>query len=511
MSIGRVYLVGAGPGDPGLLTVRGRQLLEQAEVVVYDYLASPRLLELAPPSAERIYVGKQAAAHTLRQEQINQLLVEQARLGRLVVRLKGGDPFIFGRGGEEALALAEAGVEFEVVPGVTSGVAGPAYAGIPVTHRNVATCVGLVAGHETPDKGEPTMDWPALAAWPGTLVFYMGVENLGFICRKLIEHGQAADTPAAAVRWGTTPQQQTVEATLATLAGAVARANLRPPAVIVVGPVVALRGQLAWFERRPLLGRRIVVTRARAQASGLAARLEQLGAEVIELPAIRIEPPATPAHMDAAVGSLGRYDWVILTSVNGVDALWAALERNGLDARALAGRLVAAIGEPTADALARRGIRADLVPPQFTSGAVVGALAGRELRGRRVLCPRADIAPPEMIDQLRQAGAEVDEVVAYRTVPDNAGAPALAERLARGEIHWLTFTSSSTVRNFLAAIPAEQLCPPARIASIGPATSQTLREAHLEPAVEASPHTIPGLVEAILQGECGDRGQAPQK
>ena len=520
MSIGRVYLVGAGPGDPGLLTVRGRQLLEQAEVVVYDYLASPRLLELAPPSAERIYVGKQAAAHTLRQEQINQLLVEQARLGRLVVRLKGGDPFIFGRGGEEALALAEAGVEFEVVPGVTSGVAGPAYAGIPVTHRNVATCVGLVAGHETPDKGEPTMDWPALAAWPGTLVFYMGVENLGFICRKLIEHGQAADTPAAAVRWGTTPQQQTVEATLATLAGAVARANLRPPAVIVVGPVVALRGQLAWFERRPLLGRRIVVTRARAQASGLAATLRELGAEVVELPAIRIEPRIDSDEVRRAVGRIGEYALICVTSPNGAHLLFEALGEAGLDARALetgrrrpreacgdpekkqvgggdaakAGTTVAAIGPGTARALAEHGIRADIVPERFVAEALVEALTGIDVDGQPVLITRAAEARDVLPNALRERGAEVDVIALYETVREDPDSEAIEAAQAAD---YVTFTSSSTVTNLTEAL-GERFPGNARIVSIGPITSETARAAGLEVHAEAERHDVDGLLEALL-------------
>jgi len=500
MSNGCVYLVGAGPGDPGLLTVRGRDVLAQADVVVYDALLSPRLLEHAPAEAERIYVGKRADRHTLPQDQINALLVERARAGRTVVRLKGGDPFVFGRGGEEALALADAGINFEVVPGVTAGVAALAYAGIPATHREGASALGLVTGHEAAEKDKSSLDWHALARWPGTLVFYMGVKNLPAICRSLIDAGAAPDMPAAAVRWGTTSHQRTVAGTLATLPDLATDVNLAPPAIIAVGGVVALRDRLTWFEHRPLLGKRIIITRARAQASALAERLEALGAETIEAPAIRIEPPEDTAPLATAARDAGRFDWIVFTSVNGVDAFFGALAGAGLDARTLAGVRVATIGPATTARLAAYGLRTDLEPPAFTGAAVAEALAqAADLQGASVLLPRADIAPPDLADTLAQQGATVTEVTAYRTVPDVSSAQAAAEYFARREVDWVTFTSSSTVRYFLEAVGAAALTSSgAKIASIGPTTSTTLGEAGLEPTVEADPHTIPGLVSAIL-------------
>lgn len=504
MSAGRVYLIGAGPGDPGLLTLRGKELLARADVVVYDYLVSARLLEYAPARAERIYVGKRAGAHTLSQDEINRLLVERAQRGATVARLKGGDPFVFGRGGEEALELVEAGIPFEVVPGVTSGIAAPAYSGIPVTHRRLASGVGLLTGHETPEKDETALDWHALANWKGTLSFYMGMENLGPICARLISEGLDPQTPAAAIRWGTTPSQRVVTATAQTLAAAAQSAGLEPPVMVVIGPVVALREKLNWFERRPLFGRRIVVTRARAQASEFAALLEEQGAEVIELPTFRIEPPPDPGPLREQAAQAGeRFDWIVFTSVNAAEAFFDALSQAGLDARTVGRCRVAAIGPATAERLAQCGIRADLQPGAFTTAAVVAALASAgELKGRRVLCPRSDIAPPDLTDALREQGAVVTEVVAYRTVPDDSNAGRVKELLLRGEIHWLTFTSSSTVRYFCSAVEPKSLASSGvKIASIGPATSATLRELGLTPTVEAKQHTIPGLLDALVQSE----------
>jgi len=503
MSTPRVYLVGAGPGDPGLVTVRGHEVLATADVVVYDALIPERLLDEAPAEAERIYVGKRASRHTLAQDEINALLVEKARAGATVVRLKGGDPFVFGRGGEEALALAEAGIDFEVVPGVTAAVAAPAYAGIPVTHRHLASGVAFVTGHEAEDKADSALDWDALACWPGTLVFYMGLRNLPTISKSLIAHGRDPDTPAAAIHWGTTPRQQTVTGTLATLAQAARQAGLQAPAVILVGEVARLRDRLQWFERRPLLGRRIVVTRARAQASALVKRLEAFGAETIEAPAIRIEPPDDPAPLRAAARGAASFDWVIFTSVNGVEAFFGALADAGQDARALASARLATIGPATTERLARFGLRSDLEPRTFTGAGVAEALiAGGDLAGTRVLLPRADIAPKDLPEALAAHGAEVTDIVAYRTVSDTTSCDAVAEALEADEIDWLTFTSSSTVTNVVATVGADRIgASHARIASIGPATSATLRKAGLEPTVEADPHTIAGLVEAILTGE----------
>ncbi len=501
MKAGCVYLVGAGPGDPGLLTVRGKELLGRADVVVYDALAAPELLAHAPPDAERVYVGKRASRHTMSQEQINGLLIERARGGASVVRLKGGDPFVFGRGGEEALALAEAGIAFEVVPGVTAGIAAPAYAGIPVTHRGLAGCVTLVTGHEAADRGDAGTDWQALAQTGGTLAIYMGVGNLRRVCERLIEGGLAPDTPAAALRWGTTPRQQTVTGTVGELAAAAEAAGVEPPALILVGGVVRLREKLRWFERRPLFDRRVVVTRARAQASEFAAGLRELGAGVVEFPTIRIEPPEDPEPLKRAAAEPGSWDWIVFTSVNGVDAFFEAVREAGLDARALAGCRVAAIGPATAERLQAHGIRADVQPETYTSAALVEAVAAeRDLESRRVLCPRAESAPADMPAALTARGAQVADVAAYRTVPDDADAGPVAEMLSRGEIDWVTFTSSSTVENFFAAVSPDLLRRgSARVASIGPLTSEAVRSFGLEPAVEAEEHTVPGLIEAIMK------------
>jgi uroporphyrinogen III methyltransferase/synthase len=500
---GRVYLVGAGPGDPGLLTLRGRELLAAADVVVYDYLVSPRLLDHAPERAERIYVGKRASAHTLSQEGINQILIEKARAGKVVVRLKGGDPFIFGRGGEEALALAQAGVPWEVAPGVTAGAAAPAYAGIPLTHRDLASSVAFITGHEGEGKESPAIDWKAIAAWKGTLVFYMGVGNLRTICAELTGEGLAADTPAAAVRWGTLPRQETVAGTVGTLPDLVEAAGLKAPALIVIGRVVALREKLAWFERRPLFGRRIVVTRSQAQAGELAGRLEALGAEVLQAPTFRVEPPEDPEPLRSAAARLERFEWVIFTSGNAVEALFGALAEAGRDARALAACKVCAVGPATAERLRDFGIRADAVPPRYTGEAMVETLAAMgALSGAHVLCPRADIAPPDMVEALAARGAQVEEVIAYRNVAVPLAPEQVEEIFGEEKADWLTFTSSSAVRGFLSRLDRRIVAGSGvRIASIGPATSDTVREFGFKPTVEAEPHTLDALVNAIISME----------
>ena len=503
MSTGQVYLVGAGPGDPGLLTIRGRDLLSRADVVVYDNLISPRLLDYAPAEAERIYAGKRAAAHAIPQDQINELLVEKAGQGLTVVRLKGGDPYVFGRGGEEALSLEQAGIAFEEVPGVTTGVAVPAYAGIPVTHRDLASAVGFVTGHEADGKADSAIDWAALARWPGTLVFFMGVGNLPRICANLIEHGLDPETPAAAIHRGTTPRQKTVQGLLRTLPEVAKSEGLKPPALILVGQVAGLRDQLNWFERRPLFGRRILVTRSRQQASQLSARLEALGAEVIEAPTIRIEPPLDVRPLARAAKDAARFDWIVFTSVNAVDAFFGALAESDLDARALSANRICAVGPATARRLGDRGIRPDAIPATYKAAAVADSLAALgNLKGRRILCPRSDIAPKELPESLAARGAEVSDIVAYRTVADCPDAERIAGLLSGGEIGWLTFTSSSTVRNLVAALDLETIISSGvNIGSIGPSTSATLREFKLEPTVEADPHTTAGLVEAVLDHE----------
>jgi uroporphyrinogen III methyltransferase / synthase len=471
-----VHLVGAGPGDPGLITVRGRELVERCDAIVYDRLADPRLVALAPAGAERHDAGKRPGEHAMTQERINALLIDLGgRLGT-VVRLKGGDPFIFGRGGEEALALEAAGIAFEVVPGVSSAYAVPAYAGIPVTQRGVAAQVTFVTGHEDPAKPESALDWSSLAATPGTLVFLMGVGALEENARRLIAHGMAADTPAAVVSHGTGPEQRTVAAPLARIAEAAAR--LPAPAITVVGEVARMREHLAWFERRPLHGCRVVVTRARAQASALRTRLEELGAAVVEAPAIAIEPLAFDPPDFAG------FDVLVLTSANGVERVLPA------DARTLAGTTVAAIGSGTAEALATHGIVADVVPERAVGEALLEALG--DVAGKRVLVAVAEGARDVLPDGLTAGGADVTTLRTYRTVPQ----PVDAEAVLAADL--VTFTSSSTVANLVAAMDGRDLSA-LRAVSIGPVTSASLRDAGIEPVAEADPHDVAGLIGAVLE------------
>ncbi|HVV90367.1 MAG TPA: uroporphyrinogen-III C-methyltransferase [Solirubrobacterales bacterium] len=491
---GVVYLVGAGPGDPGLMTRRSLELIAGADVVYYDRLIPPGALDGAREDAELVYVGKQPGVLSVPQAEIGERLVEAARAGRSVVRLKGGDPFVFGRGGEEGEALRAAGVDFEVVPGVTAGVAATAYAGIPVTHRDDASAVAFVTGHEDPEKTETALDWEALAAFPGTLVFYMGVKRLSENAAALIAAGRDAGEPAAAIERGTWAGQRTVTATLGTIAATVEREEIGAPALIVIGAVAARREALAWLERRPLHGRTVVVTRARAQASGLAATLRDLGAAVVELPAIRIEPRIEDEEVRAAAAAIGDYGLVCLTSPNGVKLLFEALAAAGGDARALAGATVAAIGPGTARALAAHGIAADVVPERFVAEALVEALGDVEVEGRRVLVARAAEARDVLPDALRERGAEVDVVALYETVRE---APAEEAVAAAQGADYVTFTSSSTVRNLTEAL-GDRFPAGARIVSIGPITSATVREAGLEVAVEAERHDVDGLLAALL-------------
>ncbi len=449
-SPGIVYLVGAGPGDPGLITARALELIVAADVIVHDRLIPDEALATARPEAELVYVGKEPGAAGVPQDEIEELLIERARAGRIVVRLKGGDPFVFGRGGEEAEALAAAGIPFEVVPGVTAGVAAPAYAGIPVTHRDDASAVAFVTGHEDPEKGEDSLDYEALARFPGTLVFYMGVKALPRIAERLIDAGREAGEPAAVIDRGTRPDQRTVVSDLNGIAAAASEAGIKPPAVTVVGPAAARREQIAWLERRPLHGKRVVVTRARAQASELSRRLDALGAEPIELPAIRIEPRIDSKEVRRAVESLHSYALVCLTSANGVRLLFEAMAEQGRDARALANATVAAIGPGTAAALAEHGVLADLIPEEFVAESLVESLTELDLEGKPVLVARAAEAREVLPDALREFGAAVDVVALYETVAEHPDSDAI-ERAS--EADYLTFTSSSTVRNFVEALP----------------------------------------------------------
>jgi uroporphyrinogen III methyltransferase/synthase len=491
---GLVYLVGAGPGDPGLITERALELVATADLILYDRLIPGEILAAARPEAELVYVGKRPGEPTIEQAEIERRMVESAKAGRSVVRLKGGDPFVFGRGGEEGEALAAAGVPFEVVPGVTAGVAAPAYAGIPVTHREEASAVAFVTGHEDPEKAESALDWDALAAFPGTLVLYMGIKRLAENAAALIAAGRDPKQPAAAVERGTMPGQRTVTATLGDLSDAVERERIGAPAVIVVGPVAARREALAWLERRPLFGRRVVVTRARAQASGLANSLRGLGAEVVELPAIRIEPRIDSDEVRKAVNDLYSYALVCLTSPNGVRLLFEAMAEASLDARALANATVAAIGPGTEAELAAHGIRADLVPEQYVAEALAEALVDVPVKGRPVLVARAAEARDVLPDALRERGAKVDVVALYETVAEPPDPEAVEAAQAAD---YLTFTSSSTVRNLVAALDG-RLPEGIRIVSIGPVTSDAAREAGLTVDVEAERHDIDGLIEALL-------------
>ena len=518
-AIGRVALVGAGPGDPGLLTVRGRLLLESADVVVYDALANPRLLAHAPV-ARHVFAGKRAAHHSMTQDGINALLVSEAKAGNKVVRLKGGDPFVFGRGGEEAEALVAAGVAFEVVPGITAAVAAAAYAGIPVTHRDLNTSLTLVTGHEKersrqepeaaarqaldPAESDAT-DWAALAKLP-MLCFYMGVRGLPRIIEKLVENGKATDTPVAVVQWGTTPKQQTVTATLADIAAVVEREQVGSPAIIYVGEVVRLRGSLRWFDNRPLSGRTVLVTRTREQASELTAKLEALGANVLEAPTIEIAPPADPRPVRDALISLrdGPFDWdaVVFTSANGVIQTRRAMDEIGLDSRIFADVLVAAVGPATAEACGRfLAIRPDLVPERFDGEAVVKQLCvrlseGRPLKGRGVMFLRADIGRAAVVDALREEGVEVRDVAVYETKPVALLPPHVLEAIDAGGIDAACFTSASTARNLATLVGDAAKLNAIRLVSIGPQTSAALRDLGLLPDVEARQATLDALVEA---------------
>jgi uroporphyrinogen III methyltransferase / synthase len=495
---GRVYLVGAGPGDPGLLTARALELIARADVILYDRLIPSGALEGARADAELLYVGKQGGGPSVPQERTEEELVARASAGRMVVRLKGGDPFVFGRGGEEALRLRAAGIPFEVVPGVTAGVGASAYAGIPVTHRGLAGAVALVTGHAREDGegaagGEEggTVDWQALASFPGTLVLYMGVRRLPEIAAALIAAGRPGSEPVALVEKGTLPDQRTVTGTLATIAEIARHEQVKAPSITVVGPVVGLAEELAWIGPRPLAGRTVAVTRARTQSSGLARRLEDLGARVIQAPVIRVQPLPGP------LPDLAPYDLVCLTSPNGVEAFFERLETAGLDSRALAGATVAAIGPGTARALAAHGISADVLPERFVAESLVEALADVTFTRALVVGPKE--ARDVLAQALREDGAEVDVVALYETVAEPLSASALEQ--ARGA-DYITFTSSSTVRFFLESALASGgelgLSPETRIVSIGPVTSETLIEQGLQPQIEAEQHDIDGMLAALL-------------
>lgn len=498
---GMVYLVGAGPGDYRLISLKAVDCLKMAEVVVYDRLADPRILQWAPEEAEYIYVGKASSNHTMKQEDINQLLVDKAKEGKVVVRLKGGDPFVFGRGGEEALLLRENHLPFEIVPGITSAISVPAYAGIPVTHRAVATSFAVVTGHEDPTKGGSNMRWDKLSMGVDTLVFLMGVANLPHITEELIKHGRSADTPAAVIRWGTKAEQRVLETTVGTAAEDVKKAGLKPPAIFIVGEVVKLRESLKWFddlEYRPLFGKTVLVTRARSQASKLTAALEALGAGVIEAPAIELRAPEDDYKaLDEALAHVQDYHWLIFTSTNGVEHFFSRLFGAGKDTRELGFAKAAAIGSATAEKLREYGIRADVVPQEFRAEGILEALKGKLPPHAKILLPRAQEAREILPEKLREQGHTVDVVPVYQTVTAEDSAEELKAKLAAGEIDLVTFTSSSTVTNLLKLLGGKELLSGVKLACIGPVTAETVRNNGLEPDMEAGEYTINGLVKVI--------------
>ena len=496
--MGKVYLVGAGPGDQGLITKRGQEVLQAADIIFYDRLANDKLLASASEDAELFYVGKKSGDHSCRQSEINDLLVTSARAGKTVVRLKGGDSFVFGRGGEEARQLAEAGIDFEIVPGISSALAAPAYAGIPVTHRDFSSSVAVVTGHSAATKEESSVNWEQLAAGVETLVILMGVGNLEKITAKLIAAGQNPETPVALVRWGTRSAQETITGNLENIAAKVEAAEFKPPAVIIVGEVVKLRRELEWFADKPLLGTRVAVTRPADQAESFCRLLRQAGAEPVRTPAIEIKPPADYQQLDDKLAAVGDYDWIIFTSVNGVQYTLDRLLAQGRDVRALGGVKLGAIGSKTAAKLKEYGLTADYIPEEYVSEAVVAGFSSQNLTGRKFLLPRADIARPKLKHGLEELGAEVDNLTAYRTVAGSGGEQIAAD-LAAGEIEVVTFTSSSTVRNFLAGLDGqpEELFAGVKVACIGPITADTAREQGLTVDIVAEEYTVEGLMEAI--------------
>jgi uroporphyrinogen III methyltransferase/synthase len=495
---GKVFLVGAGPGDEGLITVKGLNAIKEADVILYDRLANHKLLEYSKDSAELFYVGKSAKNHYRTQEEINQLLIKQAQGGKVVTRLKGGDPFIFGRGGEEAQELLKAGVEFEIVPGITSPISVPAYAGIPLTHRDFNSSIALVTGHEDPTKEETNVDWNKLATTVGTIVILMGVGNLPKIVPQLLEGGRDPKTPVALIRWGTRPKQETLVGTLENIVDKVRAANFKAPAIIVVGKVVKLREELNWFEKKSLFGKRIVVTRPTKQAKGFCRALAQEGAEVIEAPAIEIAPPESYQGLDDALKRIDSYDWIVFTSINGVEAFMKRLFELSKDVRFLSSVKFCAIGPKTAGRLKDYGLIVDYLPEDYVSEGILEGFSIRDISDQKFLLPRADIARELLKEGLEKLGAKVDNVVAYRTIQEE-GNEELVDRLVEGDVDLITFTSSSTVDSLIKGLgnDYQELLKEVEIACIGPITAKTAENYGLEVTIIAKEYTIEGLLEAI--------------
>ncbi len=497
-----VYLVGAGPGDAGLLTLRGAELLGRADVVVYDALVNPELLRLAPKTAEIIYGGKRAREHVMPQSELNQLLIEKARAGKIVVRLKGGDPYVFGRGGEEAEQMADADIPFEVVPGVSSFVAVPNYAGVPLTHRDFCSKLTLITGHEDPAKEAATIDWAQVARTPGTQVIMMGTDRIGQIAATLVGHGMDRATPIAMVRWGTTGRQQSIEGTLATIGEVAARTRIGPPTVAVIGEVVKLRAKLNWFEQRPLFGQRVVVTRTREQAGQLSRQLQERGAEVLEIPTVKLEPPTRREDLVDALLELNAYDWLVFTSPNGVAKFFEYFFKQFHDMRDLGGARIAAVGPATANKLKELHLQVDLIPEEALAANIAESFAAYEsIENLRICLLRAEVANRELPAALEALGAIVDDIPCYKTVAETEDNSGAAAKLLESGADWVTFTSASTVEHFYARFDLPALLarfPQIQLASIGPETSKALAALGLKPAVEAKLHTIDGLVEALL-------------
>ncbi len=498
MKAGKVYLVGAGPGDPGLITIKGINCLKKADAIVYDHLLDESLLDVASSKAERIYVGKTAGKHTKPQNEISQLLVIKAKDGKTVVRLKGGDPFVLGRGGEEAEVLEQNNIPFEIVPGVTSAVAVPAYAGIPVTHREMASSFAIITGHEAPSKDSSSINWGKLATGVDTLIFLMGMKNLPEIVANLVEHGRPGSTAVAVIKDGTRPEQATITGSLEDIVNKVSEHHLTSPAVIIVGEVVRLREKLRWFDNRPLFGKRILITRARHQASALSLLLAECGAQPVELPTIDIRAVDDFNKLDQSILNLKHYQWIIFTSANGVAAFWQRLYELKQDSRILSGIKIGAIGPATAQALKDEGIIPDYIPEVYTSEGIIAGLRNLNIVSQRFLLPRADIADKALVEGISRLGASVHEVVTYQTVPPTEAIARAKEMLLMGKIDVITFTSSSTVSNLVAAFRGEPLAlNGAKVACIGPKTADTAIKTGLNVDIMAGEQTIPGLVVAI--------------
>ncbi|MBF0224530.1 MAG: uroporphyrinogen-III C-methyltransferase [Desulfobacterales bacterium] len=499
---GKVYIVGAGPGDPELITLKGKRCIENSDVIIYDYLANPVLLKFASKNSEIIYVGKKGGHHTMPQNDINNLIIKKAKKGLTITRLKGGDPFIFGRGGEEAEELVNAGIKFEIVPGITSAIAVPAYAGIPLTHRNFTSTLAFITGHEDPEKENSNIDWDYISKGIGTIVFLMGVKNLGFITEQLIKNGRSKDTPVALVQWGTTPKQLTVSGNLDNITQKVKEAGLKPPCIIIVGEVINLRDKLKWFENKPLFGKRILVTRATEQASDLVNILSNFGAECIEFPTIKIVTCEDKSLLDNAIDTIKDYEWLVFTSVNGVNFFFDRLFENGKDVRALYNIKTASIGPATSKRLFDFGIKSDIIPESYRAESIIDAFKNIDVKGKKILLPRAKEARPILPIELSKMGASVNEVIAYCTEIATEDNTELLKKLESKEIDIVTFTSSSTVNNFKALLPSEDfsyLMEGIKVASIGPVTSETALNLGFKVDITADIFTIEGLCDAILK------------